>query len=182
LAVGASLADDARKIIASIREIGALPDVDADNRGWMARDAIALAESLPARIGALEMERDNAIAELRRTDPNYTPLLDKYVMDIEAYFERAEAAESKLALAEVARDGWQVCATEERIALSQRDVDDHRKRIKTTKVFEEMWRSAVKENIDLESKIAAVTKERDALKAVLTRAALAAPAAEKEEE
>jgi hypothetical protein len=60
------LVDDARKVAEAIREIGALPDVDADNRGWMARDALAIAESLPEKIKALEMDRDDARREHRR--------------------------------------------------------------------------------------------------------------------
>ena len=55
------------------------------------------------------------------------------------------------------RDDWQACA-EEKIELLQREVDAHRKRIESCNVFEEMWRSAEKETLELESKLA----ERDA--------------------
>jgi hypothetical protein len=74
-------------------EAGMSPRVAAHS----APDYAAFAEQQRA---AEKARADAAEAELRRTDPNYTPLLDKYATDIQAYADRAEAAEK--ALAEIA--------------------------------------------------------------------------------
>jgi hypothetical protein len=57
--------------------------------------------------------------------------------------------------------------------LLQREVDAHRKRIDESNFFEGMWRSAEKETIELEAKLAArdaeVAKLRDVVNALLGR-------------
>ena len=72
----------------------AYADFDPDTgerRTWKAKavEAMSMAADLKERLQMAE-------AELRRTDPSYTPLLDKYASDIQAYADRAEATEKAL--------------------------------------------------------------------------------------
>jgi hypothetical protein len=162
------LAEDVAKIVDALKAIEMLwfnDDFGATNSReahFISKSAIALAESLLAKIEALERERND----------------------------------------------WQGCA-EEKIELFQREVDAHRKRIDEINFFEGMWRSAEKETIELEAKLAArddeIARFREALEPFSklrdtrlmldackydfriaagdirrARAALAAPAAEKE--
>jgi DNA repair exonuclease SbcCD ATPase subunit len=135
LAVGdmpSGLAEDVAKIVDALKAIEMLwfnDDFGATNSReahFISKSAIALAESLLAKIEALERERND----------------------------------------------WQGCA-EEKSELLQREVDAHRKRIDESNFFEGMWRSAEKETIELEAKLAArdaeVAKLRDVVNALLGR-------------
>ena len=184
-----NLADDARKIAKALRFY-------AHATGGKT-DALALAESLPGKIEALEawgaeqscnaeilrlklesIESGNAEIGLRAQAQD---AIDQQIMRAEVAESqlatmtmeldearksrdlfanravderaRAEAAESELAIVTAERDKWRPCA-EEKIELLQREVDAHRKRIKESNFFEEMWRSAEKETIELKSQLA----------------------------
>ena len=158
------LADDARKVAEALAlaECVYRKNCVADGEPSSVLDAmqaaLPLAESLPGKIAdqlaAVTKERD----ELKMRYKCRTHERDHAWSEL-------ESAESQLAAVTTERDEWRTCA-EEKIALLQCEVDAHRKRIEASNTFEGMWRSAEKETIDLESKLA----ERDAVIAGLREA------------
>ncbi len=129
------------------------------NYGWLRNDGRGSYEFDDERYqrefgDALDL-LEEVIAPLRKiaTDFFGCPESHAGIADARMDFKaRAEAAESQLSTVTRERDEWRSCA-EEKIALLQHEVDAHRKCIETSNVFEEMWRSAEKETIDLESKL-----------------------------